>query len=524
VITLITIFIAILFSDSSLSTTLAAVLSLIALIVVLYSIYAPSFGNDTWRDAIQATQIIERCGLMGLTVLHEAYPLPLVSLLYAIHSMMTGLNTLWSSNVIGLLYLLLLTLWIHILAKHVNIEYSHVAVLLALTTPLIVIWSVCFIPQAYSLLMALPLLFLNLNPALIAILATALVLGHEVTALWALAILMLLALTKKILKAQPQVVNSVEVKLIIALLLFIPYTAYTMLSMVLRRAFLSVAETSQAFLREERILEAAASLQPPITAVLGVIPVTVLAALGLTVLVEGRDATIRLLAFTSLAGLGIAYVGAVAYPALDLPRYMGLPSTVILAILSPQAVQALRRRGRRGAFYALSLILLAIISFGFAGSLMPENPYTANPYATWSIYGLLRYGEAQELENLAPLLCCNSYLVDWRAGLHIAYNYIWIEPKYGGFHHPDMQATFTCAGSYGLLVTSGYLKYFNGVLVFCKSALQMSEACSPQISSFLDSKIDEISIPYTSSQIELITFGFALIPRRILSDIFLQYS
>jgi len=53
-----------------------------------------------------------------------------------------------------------------------------------------------------------------------------------------------------------------------------------------------------------------------------------------------------------------------------------------LQALSLQAVQTLAKRGRIATYYALSIILLAAISFGFAGTLMPENPYTANPYAT----------------------------------------------------------------------------------------------------------------------------------------------
>jgi len=78
------------------------------LIASLYGVYTPSFGNDTWRDAIWATQIIARGGLKDLTVIHQAYPIPVVSLLYAICSLVTGLDALWSSSVLGLLYLLLL--------------------------------------------------------------------------------------------------------------------------------------------------------------------------------------------------------------------------------------------------------------------------------------------------------------------------------------------------------------------------------------------------------------------------------
>jgi len=94
----------------SLKTRLAycsytGVLLVVMVIGVLYSVYAPSFGSNTWRDAIMATQIIERSVLRDPTIIHEAYPFPLVSLLYAVYSMVMGLNTLWSSNAMGILYL-----------------------------------------------------------------------------------------------------------------------------------------------------------------------------------------------------------------------------------------------------------------------------------------------------------------------------------------------------------------------------------------------------------------------------------
>jgi len=64
-------FIAVLFSKSSFRTALTGVLTLVMIIIVLYGVYTPSFGNDTWRDTIQATQIIERSGLKDLIVIQR---------------------------------------------------------------------------------------------------------------------------------------------------------------------------------------------------------------------------------------------------------------------------------------------------------------------------------------------------------------------------------------------------------------------------------------------------------------------
>jgi hypothetical protein len=501
----ISILIMLLVLRPDLHTALTGVLLLVTVIGVLYSVYTPSFGNDTWRDAIMATQIIERSVLRDLTIVHEAYPFPLVSLLYAVYSMVVGLNTLWSSSVMGILYLMLITLWVYVLAKRTAGVYPHIAVLLALTTPLIVVWSVQFIPQVYSLLMMLPLVFLELHPVILVILATALVMGHGGLALWTLTVLLILAFSRRVFNVKALTFGSLEIKLAIVLMFFALYTMYTALSMVLKGAVINVFEALLAFLGGERVTLVAVTVQRP-TLVLGVISLAVLTTLGLVLIIEGKNIMTRLLPLTSLIGLGVSFMGAGAYPDLDLPRYIGLASAVVLTILSPQAVRELAKRGHIGAYYALSLLLLAVISFGLAGTLMPGNPYTANPHSTLSISGLITYSEAQELKNIAFKLCCNNYLVDWRSGRYLNYKYLWIQPLFQGFYNPETQGYFTYAGSYGLLVSPKYLTNFNGVLIFRQSSLDMLEAYSPETDTFLKNIVDKISALYMSPQIRIILF------------------
>jgi len=510
------VLVALAFSDSSSSASVAMALSLTALIIALYGIYSPSFGCDTWRDASQAAQIIERGGLSGLTIFHEAYPLPVVSILYAVHSVTSGLSTPWSSSVIGLAYLLSLATWTHVLARRIGAERTHVAPLLALTTPFLVLWSVWFIPQAYSLLMALPLLFLDLNPMIIVILAIALVLGHGGVALWTIALLVLLAIAKRVLRARSQMLKSVEVKLVVALPLIVSFTACTTLSTALQGALLSVLEVPRALLRWEgppvaTALSQATLFRAPAIALLGIVPVAVLVALGLVSLVEDEDLAARLLALVSLAGLGMGYVGVVVFPTdlPSLPRYLGVQSATTLAVLSPRAVRALAKRGRKGSLYAILLPLLAITSFGFAGTLMPENPYTANPYAWWSIRGLVTYGEAHELKDVAPLLRYNDYLVDWRAGSYLMYEYLWVQPLYRGFYSAEVNSSFTFAGAYRLLVTPEYLEQFNGTLILRGSASKsMFEAFAPGTADYIRRKVIEgtAAVYYSGKHILVISW------------------
>jgi len=509
VIALMAVLVALAFSDSSSSASVALALSLTALIIALYGIYSPSFGCDTWRDASQAAQIIERGGLSGLTIFHEAYPLPIVSILYAVHSMTSGLSTPWSSSVIGLAYLLSLAIWTHVLARRIGAERTHVAPLLALTTPFLVLWSVWFIPQAHSLLMALPLLFLDLNPMIIVILAIALALGHGGVALWTIALLVLLVIAKRALRSRSQMLKSVEVKLVVALPLIVTFAACTTLSTALQGALLSVLEVPRALLRWEGPPVATALFRAPAIALLGIVPVTVPVALGLVSLVEDEDSAVRLLALVSLAGMGMGYVGATVSSVSDLPRYLGVQSAATLAVLSPRAVRALAKRGRKGSLYAILLLLLAITSFGFAGTLMPENPYTANPYAWWSIRGLVTYGEAHELKDVAPLLRYNDYLVDWRAGSYLMYEYLWVQPLYRGFYSAEVNGSFTFAGAYKLLVTPEYLEQFNGTLIVRGSAFKsMPEAFAPGIADYIRRKMIEgtATVYYSGKHILIISW------------------
>jgi hypothetical protein len=261
------------------------------------------------------------------------------------------------------------------------------------------------------------------------------------------------------------------------------------------------------FLFEEKILLNRAYIQGSIFSVLSVVPLIVLVVLGIAILMEHKeDVLIQLLVLVSLAGLGIGYLGSAFFPTLLPARYLGLPSAVMLSIVSPRGIRALARRGRAGTYYAFSMVLLAIISFGFAGTLMPGNPYTVSAYEAWSITGLIKYNEAQELDKIVSLLCCNNYLIDWRAGVYLRFKYLWIQPLSKGFYYPGTQSSFILAGYYGLLVTPEYLEDFNGVLVLRISALTMSDSFAPHILEYIQKRTSKENIIYSSTNF-LIAFN-----------------
>jgi len=85
--------------------------------IPLYTLYVPSFGNDTWRDIIWATQALQTGHVTETAIRHSAYPFPMVPLEYALTSLLSGLDPAWASVVMGLLYLLQLPLVVFLLSR-----------------------------------------------------------------------------------------------------------------------------------------------------------------------------------------------------------------------------------------------------------------------------------------------------------------------------------------------------------------------------------------------------------------------
>jgi len=493
-----------LFSRPKASTFITASL-LITLIAVLYGGYTPTFGNDTWRDATQALQIIERGGLTNLTIDHPAYPLPVVPILYATYSIATGLNTLWSSSIIGLVYLVLISLWIYIVVKRSGLVYPHLPIVLLHTVPLIIMWSVWFVPQAYAALMSIPVLFLDLKFLIVLIFGAAMVFGHGGQSLWVITMLALMVLVRRVLGRHTNLSKCDVIKLIMISLLFVAYATYTTLQMQLRGSVDILIDAIITFLTGARMEEMVSTrVQRPLIAVLEYVPAVVVVILSIIAIIESDNTLSRLLVLASLTGLGVSFIGGIMYPYLLPLRYLSLGSLIVLIIFSLYAVQALLRYGRVGALYTSSLLLLATISFAFSGMFTLDVPHTVSP-----ISGILSYSEAQILEGLAHILCSNEYLVDWRAGAYLGYKLLWIQPRYRAFYSMESRSTFILGGSFGNYVTPEYLAKFNGMLIFRKTALNMAEVFSSSIEVFLHEathRLAKVSILYDASLIKIYYF------------------
>jgi len=457
------------------------------LIVVLYGMYVPIFGADTWRFATLAKQIIERGGLKDVTLIEEAYPFPVLSILFSMYAIVAQIGVEWSNVVMGFAYLLLLSIWMYVLGKRFDSELAHLCVLLTHSIHLLVVWSTGIIPQAFALLQALPLIFLDLKYFILLIMSIILTMSHGGVALWTIGILIFLTIVEKLLRTSDETINLSWSKLGIPLSTFLIILTYTTLSAALSGGITYVLNVLRAFIYGEKLYVSPIMQPAPVTSILWAIPLAVVSMLAFIVLLEDKSVLVKLLTLLSLAGLVFTFISMVTgIISLDIPRYVGMPSAAILVLIAVKGVRILLNHGRPSTLYAIFLVLLAFVSSVFGGALMPENPYTANPYAPWTLSGLLRYSEARELDSLANLLYRGNYIVDWRAAAYLMYSYVWIEQGFKGFYYnyyPERGVTLMYAGSYAFLADLKLLKKYDAMLIFRNSATQMLGLYSQELIS-----------------------------------------
>jgi hypothetical protein len=505
---LISILSLLVFSRNTFLAVATTITTLALLISAFYGFYIPNFGVDTWRDSIQAVQIIENGGLKDLTIVHKAYPFPLVSILYAIVAMIMGLDPLWASSLMGLLYLLLLPLWVFVVARHARIPYPHLSILLVFTIPHVVMWSTSFIPQAYAILSSLPLLFLNFNAIVALLLSISVVMGHGGLALFTLIFLIYSFFIQSLFGKQAQSTKTVKTKIIVFALLFALYVTYVIASAVLRGVSNVVSVIYS-------LLAGPASSAQASTAVGGVYlwnliadiaPYIILLLLGFIIIADFGDIVLSSYALLAMAGLSIAIFSQTYVSGLDLIRYVGMESSVILAIISPKSLSALIRRGHMGTVYAAGIVFATIVSFGFGGVLMPGSPYVSTFYTGTFSSGSLTRVEALELSKLAPILTSGiDYITDLKAGLYLGYNYIWVEFKGTALFIPEQGIKISLSGSY-FTVTPDYLEHFNGLLIFRKNGLHIMKTYHPDIPSYLENRVNQLSLVYRGKNTDIIYF------------------
>jgi hypothetical protein len=458
-------------------------------LIQLYTLYAPSFGIDTWAFIMWAAQALQTGHVTETTVRHSAYPFPMVPLEYALVSLMSGLDPAWVSVVMGLLYLVQLPLVVFLLSRRFGGFDDFRGVFVLLMVPLAVIWSAWYIPQVYSLTVFLTAFLAGSALLRIPLLAAG-VFGHGGVATWMVLTTAALWISRRERETAAMLLNLI--------IIFAAYAIYTSLFYALSGAYRRVVEAVLVFLRGEKIIAATAPVSVPPASSLGNLALSVLAVSGLLVFLHGRGSA-RTLASLSGTFFIVAYVGASAFPAADLPRYLGLPSAAMLAVFAPYAFELLRRR-RYGSLFSSLLVAVAVFSFAYSGVFAPKNLYTNNPYGL-SLSGLVSYGDAQQIRILSQMLAPGTYLTDWRSGLFIASTYLDIQRQYRGFRYKGIEFIF--GGSYGLYIDSAYLQRFSGLIILRQESSNMPEVYSPDV--FVVAKNSSNSIFYSNNDITVWT-------------------
>ena len=458
-------------------------------LIPLYTLYAPSFGNDTGRDIIWTTQALQAGHVTETAIRSSAYPFPMVPLEYALMSLMSGLDPVWASVVMGLLYLLQLPLVVFLLSRRFGGFDDFRGAFVLLMAPLAVIWSAWYIPQVYSLTLFLTA-FLAGSALLQLPLLVAGVFGHGGVATW-----MVLTTTAIWIFER----RKVAIMLRTLIIIFAAYAIYTSVLHALSGGYSNIVKAVLAFLSGERILALVAPVSASPISSLGLLSLSVLAVSGLFVFLYGTK-VVRILSFLSIVFSIIGYIGPVAFPAAALDRYLGLPSAVILAVMLPYGFELFRER-KYGIIYSHILIIIAIVAFSFNGTFAPYNDYVL--HGPFSIVHPLSTEESIEFTTVIDYISSGNYIVDNMLGHYVSYKYVLVENKFFGYYYKQENIMLYFAGSYGLVVSERHLHHFNGSIVIRTATLPFQWIYSRNFVDALAGKA-EFTVVYKSHNILII--------------------
>jgi hypothetical protein len=410
--------------------------TVIASFLPLFSLYTPTFGNDTWRDLLWAKEILIQASITGTVIKHSAYPFPILPLTYAIVSLQTGLDPLWTSVLLGVAYLYILPISVYLLSQKITKLNNFSGAFLLLTVPLVVVWSTWYIPQVHALMLYL---ISMLQPSIvlqIILLLTATLTHGGMALLMSLILFLLWIATSE---------KRYYVLLLVNIIITIIYIVYTSLLNSTVGGYRAISDAIMAFvLGVKRVTP---TVSPPLslrfTVALSELSLIILGILSFLVFLY-KDKNIKIL----IAGLGSLLVaGYVGIADFDILRYLGLPSLIILSIFIPYVIKIIYSK-KGGTLYMVILFLLSIFSFAYAGTFAPRNSYTANPYSYSALSGLLEYNEAIYLHQIIELVTSGVYFIDWRGGAYLMYsNFEDIQPTISGFRYKDVE--FVVGGNIG---------------------------------------------------------------------------
>ncbi|RFA93924.1 hypothetical protein [Pyrobaculum aerophilum] len=447
------------------------------LVIALYGFYMPSFGSDTWRDSAMAQQILLLGDISKLSIVHDAYPMPVLPILYTTLSLMSGINALESSVVMGLIYLIFGGLFFYLVGSLIGRKHGlgYLSSLMFLSSPLTVVFSTAFIPQAYALLLALLVTFITfredtLRKSVVVFLIIAMVMGHSGIASFYLFILFVLWLLLK-LERENKYFSDYHFRILLALyfIIYLLYLLYTSVVYHVVRGTSSILEALRLFLLGVKI----ESENPPQLA--GEYPagivimyywsLSVSFSLILSLILSKKAPRWnRYFTFVILSVMVIAFIVSQAYPAFDAVRYLGYTSFAMLLPFLPLGWYVIFTKSHK---YAIFLVMSVFISFAASVVNTPERPLSAlSPQ-----FGVLTFTE-QVCLNGIPLVGDGRLAMDFVSGLytlwHSASAGMQLATPVGMYHRfvvKDYNVTVYRIGAYGVTLRDIYKPGVTAVVV-----------------------------------------------------------
>jgi hypothetical protein len=429
--------------------------------VLIYMVFPPSLGNDTWRDIIYASEMTNR-GYIPQT--YDAYPIPIPSILYTFIASVLGINLAWASMLVGLAYLSLVTILPFLIYSRVFgiDEGALFSSIFTLTNCMIVLWIPWFIPQAYSISLALCIFLLGLKLAehrrseradmmLIILLSVPTAMGHGGVALCFIIFLsigwLISAFTRDIMSQR--VFRKI---LVIFGVVTFAYLGLTTVLDVIVNSTRSIFDAISGLIIGRAHTVYTLIVQPSWYSYL--ISYAALYAIPILAFVAWLEhdrytkslknkVIVETMFIGSAVFLLLAFVGNVFATYLVLDRYLGVISYIMLPIIAGLGASMLLKRGRGGKFLVLSILVLLPIGFTFGGSFTPD--YNPLGHSSYALVANPTYGEQEIMQTFLRIVSGGQVLVDWRFGLPLE-AFVRVSTSANSFK-------FTYIGYYGLRVS-----------------------------------------------------------------------
>jgi hypothetical protein len=448
----------------------------------------------------------------------------------------------WTTAFIGLEYLLAVLLSTLLIARRLiksknatsGNALNRIFLLtsfLVILNPLVVTWSLEFIPQAYAVTLMLSILLLisvqkNSASAYIATLplSFAMVLSHGGVTLWFIAFLsvwLLISLFSR--KSEDAITRLIGKVLKTVTVVTLAYWIYTTVIEVIVWGSRDIWSLLIGLISGGAVSRSAGAIVPVpwYTVALGYFAFCVscvFAFVGWSFCKEAaylRRDVVNAIFLIGTMSVAVALIGNVFNPSLSLERYLGPSAFTILAILASVGLFAMYMRGIVGRAFVSLVVVTMVCGLVFGGFYTPDYAPLGQP-AWLSQKAPPRYDEVKCLEHLSSTIKTNSILIDWRAGAVFEYYCIEkllsegngiLEFKERGvkISTGEVGIEVILIGSYGLTVGEkdviNYLNHENAIFVYRKSAFEKLGLLVGVDEGYLLSAVDVKEKVYDSGRI-----------------------